>query len=380
MTKMMSELPKELLEEILARAPVQSTRAVRLTCKQWNTLSKEESFTKKHLVHVKAVREFMVVIVMDFKVCLMSINLHGIRKEEDVESSIECKGILINLIDASEVYHSGGLLLSITKDHTRLVVWNSYWGQTRWIEPRIRSIPVTYAIGYETRKSSRSYKLLSCVVSTIAGNCVEYSIYQLDSNSWGVLDVPCDWATDVYRHGGVSVNGNTYWYTPEGNMGEFLICFDFTRERFGPALPLPFDSNCKDKVALTSVREEQLAVLFMCQRISRIEIWITNKIEPNDVTWRKLFLAVDMKPLCSLLSDPIRHRSFFVDEEEKFVVLFGLHEETVRVRNIAYIIGENGYFRKVDLGESAHGYCLPVGCSYVPSSVQIKQLINGKSS
>ncbi|XP_019084585.1 PREDICTED: ABC transporter E family member 1-like, partial [Camelina sativa] len=48
----MSDLPRDLVEEILSRVPVTSTRAVRLTCKKWNTLSKDESFTKKHLTQV----------------------------------------------------------------------------------------------------------------------------------------------------------------------------------------------------------------------------------------------------------------------------------------------------------------------------------------
>ncbi|KAG7582243.1 F-box associated interaction domain [Arabidopsis suecica] len=360
---MMSNLPRDLLEEILSRAPADSMRAIRLTCKKWNTLAEEESFRKKQLLLAKAAKEFMVVMLMNSMVCLVSINLH---KEDDV---IKCNGKLIKLTDVSQVFHCGGLVC-ITNGftNTRDVLWNPYWGQTRWIEARSRHAYI-YAIGYETKKSCRSYKIVSSANYYIGDKRVDYEMYELDSNSWRVLDLNSDWATAFYKME-VSVKGNSYTYTRAGGRGEFLICFDFTTEGFRPALPLPFHSHRQDIVALSSVREEQLAVL--CQRYDTLhmEIWITSKIEPNDVSWRKLLLAVDMKPLT------VCYGNFFVDEEKKVAVVFDKDKE-IRHRNTAYIIGENGYLRKVDLGESAP---FLVGCSYVPSSVQIKQLSKGKSN
>ncbi|AEE75879.1 unnamed protein product [Arabidopsis thaliana] len=365
MTKM-SKLPNDLLEEILSRSPLYSMRAIRLTCKKWNTLAKEESFTKKQLVQTKAAKEFMVIMMMDSKFCLMNINLN---KEEDVEPSIKCNGKIINPIGMCRVYHCGGLVC-ITKSfsNTRDVVWNPYLGQTRWIKPRSHHAYI-YAIGYETKKSCRSYKILSSEHNyiNIDDERVDYEIYELDSNSWRALDVNSNWATAFYKMD-VSVKGNSYTYTDY--RGDFLISFDFTTERFGPTLPLPFHSRCGDIVALSSVREEKLAVLLHRCNISRMEIWITNKIEPNNVSWGKLFLTVDMKPL--IIDDGI----FFIDEEKKVVVVFDKDKE-MRNRITAYIIGENGYFRKVDLGDSES---FPVRCSYVPSSVEIKQLAKGKSN
>jgi len=51
MTKL-SDLPGDLLEEILSRVPVTSSRALRSTCRKWNTLSKNESFTKNRITQV----------------------------------------------------------------------------------------------------------------------------------------------------------------------------------------------------------------------------------------------------------------------------------------------------------------------------------------
>nr|VDD43406.1 unnamed protein product [Brassica oleracea] len=52
-----SDLPVNLVEEILYRVPLKSMRAVRLTCKDWDTLSKNRSFSKMHIGKLRAVKE-----------------------------------------------------------------------------------------------------------------------------------------------------------------------------------------------------------------------------------------------------------------------------------------------------------------------------------
>ncbi|CAA7015644.1 unnamed protein product [Microthlaspi erraticum] len=345
-----SNLPGDLLEEIFSRVPLESMKEVRLTCKTWNTLTKGRYFPKKLLAQAKAAREFMAVMVLDSKVCLMSINLH---KEEDVESSIKCKGKLMKRIDVSHTYHCGGLLLCIPRGSNPPVVLNPYLGKTRWIFTI--NFRTSYAIGYETRNSYRSYKILSFVSNYgLYGKLVKHEIYDLDSwRPWRALDVSSEWEPDFCR-GGVSVKGNTYWYAhPKGEMGESLICFDFTREIFIPNLPLPCHSNDHGRyiVRLSSVGEEKLAVLFQRTDISRMEIWITDKTEPNDVSWRMLFVSVNTAPLNRVQSE-LRDGGFLVDEEEKAAVFF--YRDTSR--NKACIIGEDEYLREVDRWESTEKY------------------------
>ncbi|KAG7631581.1 F-box domain [Arabidopsis suecica] len=298
MTKI-SDLPRDLAEEVLSRVPVTYLRAIRFTCKKWNTLTKRRSFTKKLIGQEKAeakVKEFHAIMTLNSRLHLMSVNLDGIHKDENVESSIKQKGKLISLTVAdpdriviSQVYHCDGLLLCITNEiNSRLVVWNPYSGQTRWIEPRT------------------SYR--------------EWDIYALGYE-----------------------------------------------KKFGSRLPLPFRPCVDDTITLSSVREEKLAVLYQRWDITWTGIWISNKIEPNAVSWSKLFFPMGrIRPLEAASG------TFFVDEENKLVVLFDKGESILNpTRNTAYIVGEDGYIKPVDLGESVHKYCFPLACSYVPSSVQI---------
>lgn len=164
------------------------------------------------------------------------------------------------------------------------------------------------------------------------------------------------------------MKGNTYWHARARDRNQredvpaFLIGFDFTTERFGPHLPLPFVSY-NDTVTLSTLGEEQLAVLF--QQSCRLGIWVTTKIEPNAVSWSK-FLAVDMRPL--------NHRGFLIDKEKRVVVVFHDNRDVLnRTRYTAYIhayiIGENGHFREVNIGEITYNWHYLLTCSYVPSSV-----------
>ncbi|CAL9221290.1 unnamed protein product, partial [Arabidopsis halleri] len=294
----MSNLPRDLLEEILSRLPVTSMRAVRSVCKNWNSLSKGQSLTKKQLAQAKAAAaregEFVVVMVNNYRVYLMSVDLHGIHN--NVDPSIKHQGKLVSLtdsdrVDISVVYHCDGLLLCIAENDSRFVVWNPYCGQTRWFEPIRRLRWHIYAIGYENSKACRSYKVLR--FGEVSSRDVLYELYYINSIS--------QWEIEFYARG-VSLKGNTYWFAQEEceesetGYHDVLLCFDFTKERFGPRISLPFHSRYGDCVTLSSVREEQLAVLFQSWDNLQMEIWITTKIEPEMASWsNKLFLAVDME-------------------------------------------------------------------------------------
>jgi len=75
-------------------------------------------------------------------------------------------------------------------------------------------------------------------------------------------------------------------------------------------------------VTLSSVREKHLAVLFQQCGGYTVKIWISSRIEPNAVSWNKLFLKVDMKSITGLgFQFLVRGGSFFVDEKKKVAVV-----------------------------------------------------------
>ncbi|CAA7028843.1 unnamed protein product [Microthlaspi erraticum] len=374
---MMSNLPRDLSEEVLSRIPLTSLRKVRSTCKKWNTLSKSSFYIQKQ--HLGQEAKELMVVVMDYSVYLMGVNLW------DKESCIKRQGKLIfpgsDQIEVGQVFNCDGLLLCVLRDHTRLVVWNPYCGKPLWIEltNKLNIWPhSSYALGYD--KSSNSYKVLRFRDYSMTGVSIDFTIHDLNSDSWRVLDITPDWKVTFF-HAGVSLNGNTYWLaTKAGESDEYedgcLVCFDFTRETFGPRLPLPFEHVLEDTVSLSVVRGgEKLAVLFQPWDTLKVEIWVTSKIEPDAVTWEsKVFLEASLKKFIHpMFQFRIRGASFFIDEEKKVAMVMD-KEFVLRAvqptRHQAYIIGVDGSLKKVDLGEAADKRNLPLACSYLPSLIQ----------
>ncbi|KAG7588262.1 F-box domain, partial [Arabidopsis suecica] len=150
-------------------------------------------------------------------------------------------------------------------------------------------------------------------------------------------------------------------------------------ERFGPHISLPFHSYDDEAgaVTLSCVRQEQLALLYHNREtVESLEIWITNQIDPNAVSW-SMFFKVDIKPLIGF-PKVFEPASFFIDEEKKVAVVSeGEYSfrtnETCRYQTL-YIIGEDGYFKsfKIRCSDS------PELSSYAPSLVLVETKQQGK--
>ncbi|EFH38587.1 predicted protein [Arabidopsis lyrata subsp. lyrata] len=232
-----------------------------------------------------------------------------------------------------------------------------------------------YALGYVNKNNScRSHKVLRLIDDYIylaVNHAPEnrfswYEIYDIETYLWTTLDVP-----PILEDIVLSACNSGY------KLDDHIICFDFTSERVGPLLRLPFCAGLHDYVTLSCVREEKLAALLTHNESHpyEFEIWITTKIEYEKVSWSKI-LEMDTGPLADR---PIAftHESFFVDEEKN--VSMGFDDLN---RHTAHIIGEAGYFIELDLGVPVAdincGARRPHLCPYVPRSVQIKQPPGGK--
>lgn len=128
MTKI-RDLPGELVEEILCRAPVTSVETVRSTCKGWNRLFKEKRIVRKQ--SVKAPKQFLrLKLSKRFRICPMSVSFPFVEVKGEL-GLVDPRSAL--QFDVAQVFHCDGLLLC-TSEKSRIVVWNPFTGQTRWID------------------------------------------------------------------------------------------------------------------------------------------------------------------------------------------------------------------------------------------------------
>ncbi|XP_019092218.1 PREDICTED: F-box/kelch-repeat protein At3g13680-like [Camelina sativa] len=319
-----SDLPGDLADDICSRVPMKSLSAMRSTCKTLNDLSKNHMLGK-----AARKQEFRGFYIKDFKVCFMTFDLQGIRDKYSGYVYPPMKEIsILGKVEPRRVFHCDGLLLCDTEQDSKaskLVVWNPYLGKTWRIQDgcyRLFKLDL-YALGYDKNRNHkilRFFDYYSMIKPSIASQ-----IYEFSSNSWRDISVTPDehaW----FLEGFVSLKGNTYFLAHKDER--FLLCFDFTTERFGPRLYLPSSSFSEERVTLSCVREEQVAVLYQRSETgesssSMIEIWVTNKIDPSAVSWSK-FLNVNIT--ADLTGYPVGFQagSFFIDEEEKVAVVFDL--------------------------------------------------------
>ncbi|CAA7045830.1 unnamed protein product [Microthlaspi erraticum] len=339
----MSDLLEDLVGEILARVPLISLKVVRCTCKNWNALS-------------TARKQFLGFMLMDSRVYSMKLDLQGIRNHGYIVNPSINQVSVFAQVEISKVFHCHGLFLCVTKDQ-KLVVWNPYLGQTRWI-PRLRSFSIydmLYGLGYDNYRNY--HKILRFGKRENDFSWTE--IYDCNSDSWRVVNDTADW--DMHHQSSMSLNGNTYFIAREKltkdtevekNDAWSLLGFDYTAERFGPLLPLPFQSyahHSSESVALSCVRDEQLALLFQ-RKDGMMEIWITTKIDPKSVSW-SMFLKVDTSPLPHF-PGLVMAGTFFICEEKKAVVVSSFRKNKDCCYKTAYITGKDGYFKSVDIGEA----------------------------
>ncbi|ESQ37098.1 hypothetical protein EUTSA_v10002977mg [Eutrema salsugineum] len=352
---MISELPENLLEEILFRIPARSIKRLRSTCKRWKRLFKDKRFTISHFD--KAPKQFLSFMLSESRLSLMHNNLH---RFSPVKVTSE-----LNLIDSHsgfdqigirQVFQCDGLLLCLTNESkTRIVVWNPCTGQTRWINHY--KLDTTYALGsYQDKKSNDvSYKILACSCRGYVEQ-QEFNIFEMNSYSWKILDVPLDFQLNVF-HYGVSLKGKTYWISRDEKEPSKMLLVTKIFERQS----LPRKDSSYRTLSLSVFREEKLSVLSQCKVTSKIEIWVTNKFtETKTVSWSKV-LPVDLDPG----SEVWPGGSFLFDEEKKVLVCCdGLQYNK---KATVYIFGEDNEVRKVDFKVESY---LPYLFNYVPSLIQ----------
>ncbi|CAL9233827.1 unnamed protein product [Arabidopsis halleri] len=368
-----SHLPHDLESEILSRVPTKSLAKFRTTCKRWYALFRDPNFIKKNFGNAPC----KLMLLSNFGVYSVSIDHNGIHN--NVDPSIEFSGKLSSLKDSedlkiSKIFHCEGLILCITKENTRIVVWDSSNGETRQIKPRTRYRKDDYyALGYVNSKSSgHSLKILrSCCYENGQEQWVaEFEIYEFSSDSWRVLDYTRDYG--IFSHG-MSLKGNTYWVAGDKETGMFMLYFDFTTERFG-RFPLPFESfNPEDTAALSVVREEKLSVLH--QKIldfsNEMKIWLTNKIDETiELSWSNFVLTVDYDKFN--LPSVVNVTSFLLDEENKVAVCSDIDMDD-EYKTRVYVVGEDIYKQVYKDTTKASYFNRPLLINYVPSLVHIKK-------
>ncbi|KAG7582986.1 F-box-like domain superfamily [Arabidopsis suecica] len=317
-----SLLPIDIIEEIFYRIPVEYLTQFKLTCKQWFSLLKDKRFIYKYLDLVQDQERF---IRIDHVVQI-------IDPVKEARSSSPIPHEFENVAQISTMVHCDGLLLCRCKNERsrscKLAVWNPFLNRIKWIEPMdFYSSNDFYGFGYDN-VCRDEYKILRIFdgeledESEIAGSYEpKIQIYDFKSDSWRIVDdTSLDWSIDPPCKG-VSVKGNMYWIAHWNNRPDiFIQSFDFSTETFKIVCDLPFKCGVLDTTALSSFRGDRLSLLHQSGETMKIEVWITNKLNDEVVSWTK-YLDVTSLDLPMLHTDQdLAHPSYFIDKNDSIMV------------------------------------------------------------
>lgn len=381
---MLSNLPCDLVDEILSRVPTKSFIRLRLTCKRWNSLFEEHRFAEKHFVN--ATKQNMCILFSDMRYGLEDLRIDKLPVSDLRIFMLSCElqrlGCYnVNRCELSlkdchdkekgkvfEVLHCDGLLLGITDNFKELIIWNPCLKQVKVTEPyNVETNCPGYAFGCDKKSGCRRYKILAFLQTcSKRGSCMKYcdvDMYDFTSNSWRVLNVKIDFFL-AFPTRWISLKGNSYWIAADENTYEgFVVRFDFSTEMFG-RLSLPFLAYPCDKHIPMSVKNDRIFILHQISQPYSVEIWMTGSvIDDQEVSWSK-FMRIDEDKFDIRFNFP----DFFVHDEENKVVVFCDKKEITNHR--VCVIEEQRYTEAYveEVGDFAF-FSLH---DYVPSLVHIR--------
>ncbi|KAJ4897621.1 F-box protein [Raphanus sativus] len=130
---MMSDMPQDLIEEILSRVPAASLKRLRSTCKRWNKFVKKIKNSQRS-TFLKAPKQSRILMSDDYRICAVNVDLNV------SPPPIEFKD-----------FHSCSQQVDVVFVEEKL-------GGSK-PQP---VLGVELPLGYQNNKSFRSYKILNC--------------------------------------------------------------------------------------------------------------------------------------------------------------------------------------------------------------------------
>ncbi|KAF3527590.1 hypothetical protein DY000_02042638 [Brassica cretica] len=328
---MITDLPFDLEKKILARVPKESRPQWQTTCRRWYALS-QDLLAKKHLAQTG--REF--ILLLNTSVFSTTINLQGVHNS--VDPVMEFGGKLGSLQDSNDlqihdIFYCKGLVLCTMVGKQMLVVCSPSNCETRTPPPPLAAAapPPTKPAASHPRSPSRRNRAPSRRNRAPSRRLLDSWLYVS-----GIRDA---WQ---FLHG--------YWVAKK-NDKQFILSFDFTRDRFG-LLPLLYESVGPGD--FVNYEHDDTAVLSV-------------------VSWGE-FLVVDVVLLNVV--------SFVLDEEHKVAVCSSTgkddpDDDSEEECTSISIIGNN--IQSLVYDEGAIDGSWPHIMNYVPSPVQILRKSTRKS-
>ncbi|KAG5382427.1 hypothetical protein IGI04_033897 [Brassica rapa subsp. trilocularis] len=148
-------------------------------------------------------------------------------------------------------------------------------------------------LGYEIiDRTNKVYKILGYFDPDPEEEYTRVAVYECASHVFKHIDLPENkWFMSEGVRDNVSLNGNLYWLSLDAETDEYFIrSFDFSVGTFKPfcLLPCQKDGDYRDELLLQVFKEDRFSLLKQNYLTRKIEIWVTNTIDEEEVVWTKM--------------------------------------------------------------------------------------------
>ncbi|XP_074263037.1 F-box protein CPR1-like [Silene latifolia] len=254
---MMTQLPIDLITDILSRLPAKCVVCLKIVCKSWCNLISDDYFVNCHLEKSLATKTNLHYVVTTPRFYMQeydnlpeprkkTCNVHYSADFDSLGNLRELSHPFKDCRTGTQVFGScrGLLLLCVTKH--QLLLYNPTT-QTYNVLPSLRVYQAAetfghfcYGFGYDNAtRDFKCVRIMQRLFKEIGYLLCEVMLYSQKTNCWKrVPDFPC-YSLPCDRGVGVFVHETLHWVgTNSNDVYEFIVAFNLRDEAFS-CLPLP---------------------------------------------------------------------------------------------------------------------------------------------
>ncbi|KAJ8442788.1 hypothetical protein Cgig2_016254 [Carnegiea gigantea] len=357
-----SNLPEEIIVDILSRLPARTVGQCRCVSKAWRGLLSQPQFIRYHLRRSKILRRESLLLFSYSQRSLSSASLSNAHHLFDqITTSATRLSLPVHPGSRAWVYGScDGLLLVRDEEHKRFVL-NPITREIKEVPPLPfdpRVLFTMHGLGYDSVSDDYKVVTLCNCRHRYEPDCVRMfvNVYSLKSGSWESGSFTRDYDVGPVISG-VFVNGCLHWLTRRTRDHKpAILAFDLAEDKFCE-VPLPPSSSANGDTFVLSYLAELggcLWILSENESESGTHAWTMKEYGVQD-SWTKFtinYLDVDnyfdvneIKPLCLLGQDEM----VLLNDCEELVV-YNLKEQTFK--DILVCGVSEGFFAQVSFVES----------------------------
>ncbi|KAK6122837.1 hypothetical protein DH2020_043418 [Rehmannia glutinosa] len=285
-----SNLPEDIITEILSRLPVKTLLKFRCVSKSWLNLISSPQFVNAHLKNsTKNNMGFHSRLVFHLRYSpspkvFHTFSLHP--KIDDYESlSVDKLVLSCRPCYAIEIVGSCNGLVCVVLDYNSVVLWNPTTRKSKTLPVSDSSLDLSkHGFGYDAANDDYKVVEFGCNYDTFGyKKSTKRNIYSSRVDSWRTMEWPC---SDIIDGPSVFVNGVIHWKVCDEKYQRFwaVIAQNVTTETCS-SVDLPtLASDDADKVSL-GVFGGCLSASFYCHNY--MDVWVLKEYGDRE-SWTKL--------------------------------------------------------------------------------------------